>query len=177
MHYSSMVVRNSNVLVFIFLLGHEYMIAQSEVALFLWSLVPAGTKMEDVTWCQLFFPLSSFAHTNQQQIKCQYIWRQWEGSAHQCTVLLLFFPFLWERVQLNKGWHLSFHRKHCISLIFLLFWVLRCLLFFFSPSVFHLDTSGLCSEMFPAQMQAEIMWRSSFIHRLTKARHASEFRT
>lgn len=49
MHYSSMVVRNSNVLVFIFLLGHEYMIAQSEVALFLWSLVPAGTKMEDVT--------------------------------------------------------------------------------------------------------------------------------
>lgn len=49
MHYSSMVVRNSNVLVFIFLLGHEYMIAQSEVALFLRSLVPAGTKMEDVT--------------------------------------------------------------------------------------------------------------------------------
>lgn len=49
MHYSSMVVRNLNVLVFIFLLGHEYMIAQSEVALFLVSLVPAGTKMEDVT--------------------------------------------------------------------------------------------------------------------------------
>lgn len=121
MHYSSMVVRNSNVLVFIFLLGHEYMIAQSEVALFLWSLVPAGTKMEDVTWCQLLplFP-SSFARTNQQQIKCQYIWRQWEGSAHQCTVFLLFFSLLRKRVWLNKRWHLSFHRKCCISLMSLL---------------------------------------------------------
>lgn len=43
------------------------MIARSEVALFLWSLVPAGTKMEDVTWCQLSPPPSSFAQTNQHK--------------------------------------------------------------------------------------------------------------
>lgn len=146
MHYSSMVVRNSNVLVFIFLLGHEYMIAQSEVALFLWSLVPAGTKMEDVTWCQLLPPfLSSFAHTNQQQIKCQYIWRQWEGSAYQCTVFLLFFSLLRKRAWLSRRWYLSFRRKYWISLMSLLVWV-----WFFFLSCLYLDMFGLHPEVFPA---------------------------
>lgn len=55
-YYSSLVVRNSNRLVCIFLLGHEYMMAGSEVALFLGSLVPAGTKMENMAGCQLAPP-------------------------------------------------------------------------------------------------------------------------
>lgn len=101
LHHSSMVVRNSNRLVCIFLLGHEYMMAQSEVALFLGSLVPAGRKMEGrglmpaclpppACFWTLFIPV---AYTNQQLLECQYTQTQWEGTAHLCTVPLplLFF--------------------------------------------------------------------------------------
>lgn len=57
LHHSSMVVRNSNGLVCILLLGHEYMMAQSEVALFLGNLVPAGRKMEGCGWVPTCLPL------------------------------------------------------------------------------------------------------------------------
>lgn len=99
----------------------------------------------------------------------------------QCSpvhcIAAIFFSSM-KRVQLNKGWHLSFHRKHCISLISLLFWVVGflfcCVLFLVFP-VFIWILLGYILKYFLLSYKQR--WISSFIHKLTKNRHVSGFKT
>lgn len=99
-----------------------------------------------------------------------------EAVRGQCSpvhcIAAIFFLFYERRVQLNKRWHLSFHRKHSIALISLLVWVW---VFFFS--CFYLDIFELHPETLPSKLHAKAVWRSSFMHGLTKNRHLSEFKT
>lgn len=114
----------------------------------------------------------SFAHTNQQQIRCPCVWRQWEGTAHHCTGVQPGFSLLWKRLQLNKRWHLSFNRKHCISLISLLVWV--WVLFFFFLFLFRYV--WVTSWNVSCLVRCWDDWRPSFVYRLTKSWHLLGFR-